>query len=194
MSQDSARFAARYWLVQLLGAVVALAAGVVVTFSSDHSPSFGLAVFAGYALVSGAVTASTAFRAERSRLATALTVVQGVTGVGTGLAALLILVLGASSLTALVSVLVVWAVPNAAADLIIGLRRSEASPASRDHVLLGIATALLAGVALLGLSDSVLVVGAFGAYAAIIGVYLAIAAFTLRWDAAPEASRKVVGS
>jgi uncharacterized membrane protein HdeD (DUF308 family) len=194
MSQDSARFAARYWLVQLLGAVIALIAGVVVTFSPDHSPSFGLSVFAGYALVSGGVIAGTAFRAERSRFATAVTVAQGLIGVGTGLAALLILVLGASSIVTLVAVLVVWALPNAAADLTLGLRRSEASPASRDHVVIGVAAGLLAVVALLGLTDSVLVVGAFGAFAAIVGVYLAIAAFTLRWDSAPESTRKVVGS
>ncbi|MFD1715125.1 DUF308 domain-containing protein [Amnibacterium flavum] len=184
MSEDGVRFGARYWPVQLIGAGLAVLAAIAVTFSPDHSPAYGLSVFAGYALLSGAVTIASASRTDRTRFATGLTVVQGIVSVVVGAVGLSVLVFGEASLLALVLAVVIWAVPVGAAELVIGLRRSEASAASRDQIFVGAATVLLAVIALVGMGDSVFVVGWFGAYAAIVGVYLGIAAFSLKWDAA----------
>ncbi len=50
------------WIVALLRAVPALALGLVITFSSDHSATFGLVAFGVFALVTGAVVLVAALR------------------------------------------------------------------------------------------------------------------------------------
>lgn len=187
MGHDSARFSARYWPVPLVRAAVAAVAALVVTFSPDHSPAIGLAVFGSLALIGGAVVAATARRADRTRSATVLTIAQGAVSAALGVAALLSLALGAS-LGALVALVLIWAVATAAPEMIVGLRRADASAASRDHVAVAGAALLLGIVVLLARDDAVFVVGAIGAYSAVVAVYLAIAAFSLKWETTHAAS------
>ena len=61
--------------------------------------------------------------------------------------------------------------------------------AGRDWLVTGAMTAVLAVIFLLIPADVVLAVGLFGAYAVVIGVYLGIGAFTLKWGTQhPQAS------
>ncbi|BDI24186.1 hypothetical protein [Herbiconiux sp. L3-i23] len=193
MSDDSARFRARYWPVPLLRAAIAAVAAIVVTFSSDHSPVFGLAVFGLFACAHGIALASTSRLGRRSTIGTILTVVQGVVSFAFGLAAVLAFA-QAAPLASLAVLVVLWAVATGGLELAIGLRKADHGPASRDHLVVGVATLLLGGVYLLGRDDAIFLVGSFGAYAAIVAVYLGIAAFTLKWDTASEKSGSAVGS
>jgi uncharacterized membrane protein HdeD (DUF308 family) len=188
MGHESARFSARYWPVPIARAAVAAVAALVVTFVADHSPAVGLGVFGSFALLSGLVVLVGARRVDRTRLAAGLIANQGAMSVVVGITALVTLAVGAS-LTALVVLAV-----TAASELIVGLRVADASPASRDHVVVAAATALLAVVLLLVRDDGVFVVGAIGAYAAIVAVYLAIAGLSLKWDTTHAASGSAVES
>lgn len=193
MSDGSARFRARYWPVPLIRAAIAAVTAVVVTFSSDHSPVFGLAVFGLFACATGIVLASTSRLGARSAVGTTLTVVQGVVSFAFGIAAVLAYA-QAAPLASLMVLVVLWAIATAGLELTIGIRKADAGAGSRDHVVVAVATALLALLYLLGRDDAIFLVGSFGAYAAIVGVYLAIAGFSLKWDTGhSEKSRSAVG-
>lgn len=182
IADESARSAQRYWSVPLARALVALAAGAAVTFSADHTPSFGLAVFGGFAVLSGVI----AIVLTGSRLPVAprgLLIGAGAVTVLAGAAA--VLALGAPSLTGLVGVVAAWAIVSGALEFTAGMRaRGAAAPvaaAGRDWRFVGAATAVLGIVFLLLPPHPVVTVGLVGAYAVILGVYLAIAGFSLKW-------------
>jgi uncharacterized membrane protein HdeD (DUF308 family) len=179
MSDQSAR--SRYWPVPLVRAGIAVIAAIVITFSSNHSPAFGLAVFGIFAWAQGVALVSTSRLGSFSQTGAIVTVVQGVVSFAFGTAALLAFA-QAAPLASLVALVALWAVATAVLEIVVGLRKTDRSPSSRDHVVVGAATGLLALVYLIGREDPILLVGAFGAYAAIIGVYLAIAAFSLKWE------------
>jgi uncharacterized membrane protein HdeD (DUF308 family) len=75
----------------------------------------------------------------------------------------------------------VWAALTGFCELYCGIRTRTQSAAARDWLLVGGLTAVLAIVFLLIPADAVLAVGLFGAYAVIVGVYLGIGAFSLKW-------------
>lgn len=194
MSDESARFGSRYWPVPLVRAAIAVVAAVVITFSSNHSPAFGLAVFGIFAWAQGLTIAGTSRLTGLSPIGVILTVTQGVVSFAFGTAALLAFAQTAP-LASLVTLVVLWAVATGALELVVGLRKADSTPSSRDRVAVGGATVLLAVAYLLGRDDAILLVGALGAYAAIIGVYLAIAALSLKWDTAQaEKAGTAVGS
>jgi Uncharacterized conserved protein len=173
--------AARYWIVVLSRAVVALAAGAFITFSADHSAPLGLLVFGSYALVSGLVTAAGS-PAVTDRVLRGIVIAQGVFGVVAGV---LSLALHASGLGVLLYTVSVWAALTGFAELYCGIRARGRATVSRDWLIVGGLTAVLAIVYLVIPADSVLAVGLFGAYAVVIGVYSAIGAFSLKWGTAP---------
>lgn len=193
MSHENARFRARYWPVLIARAAIAAVATLVITFSSDHSPVFGLLVFAGYALATGVVTSIWRARAGSSRSVAAQTLTSGVVTAVVG-AATLIAALVAPSLGALVIGIAVWGAVNGVLEITLGLR-GDVTSIARDRFIVGGMTVVIAVLVLLGAGDSVFVVGAFGAYAAVTAVYLAIAAFSLKWESAnAEPQRSVTES
>ncbi|MFT4229214.1 MAG: acyl-CoA synthetase [Microbacterium sp.] len=200
------RLAVRH--VQLGRAVLAAIAALMITFSSDHSAAFGLAVFSGFAITTALVLGSWAWMASgpvRRGPIVALALFTVVTGMVGGIPQW--------RTTAMFFVLVIaWAAISGAVELGTGLadrsamrregtldpqRRSEA----RDAVTVGILTlALAAGTALVNpgfrvdffiddagqwfaLTGTTIAVGVFGGYAAVIAVFLGIAAFTPRREA-----------
>lgn len=169
-----------YWVVPVVRAVVALIASAVITFTAAHSATFGLVVFGAYAVVSGLLVAVLSLRSVRDSLTRTLFIVQGAIGVVAGILALSLSTSGLGLYLYLVSV---WAALTGFIELYCGLRGRGKDAAARDWVIVGAFTAVLAVVFLLIPSDSVLAVGLFGAYAVIIGVYLAIGGFSLKWAA-----------
>lgn len=169
----------RYWIVPLARAVVALVVAAIITFSANHSAAVGLISFGGFAVVAGVVTAVGA-RAVTDRVVSSLMLAQGIFSVVAGVVAL---VLSASGLGVFLYTVSVWAALTGFCELYCGLRVRGRLAVSRDWVTVGGLTAVLAVVFLVIPTDAVLAVGLFGAYAVVIGVYLGIGAFTLKWGA-----------
>jgi uncharacterized membrane protein HdeD (DUF308 family) len=78
-------------------------------------------------------------------------------------------------------VIVLWSLLVGVAEAFAGLRLPSGSALRQDWIVQGTMTVLLALVVLSQSADSVAVVGFVGAWAMILGVYLAIAGFSARW-------------
>jgi len=178
---------------------VALIAGFAITFTSGHSAAFGLVVFGLFAVVQGAVVAAGAFGDRTERRSRGLFALQGALTVIAGVAAL---VLPEGGVHYFVWVVSAWAVVTGALELVGGIRDRGRVPAARDWMLLGGLTLILAiaflvvppdyNQALGGieqikgqLTASVVLVGIFGAWAAVAGVLLGIGAVSARGPQAP---------
>ncbi len=174
---------------------------MVITFSADHSAPLGLVTFGIFGVVAGAVLTASALRLGSSGVVRTVTFAQGILTV---LAGIVSLALPAAGLPFFVFLLTAFAAITGFLELYLGLRSRGRSGSSRDWVFAGALTALLAVVVLLVppgfaqsfvgpdevqrvLTASVIVVGALGAYWAILGVYLVIAGLSLRWAATPAA-------
>lgn len=190
MSAPARAFTVRH--VQLLRALFAAAAGVMITFSPDHSAAVGLAVFSGFVMTNALVMVLAAWL---------------VFPAGQRWPAIVLALLGfAAGMTAGVPmwrtddmffiVVITWAAATGLVELIVGLRaRRTADVTARDSITLGALGLLLALVllaipagfvqpyAIEGAGDFVLTgiilgVGMFGGYAAIVAVFLGIAGLT----------------
>lgn len=202
------RFPLRH--MQLARAGIAAIAAVMVTFSPDHSATVGLAVFSGFALVTGIIELAAGWQTYPSgRRAVPLTL--GVLSVIAGMLAGIVIWRSTTFFFALV---ITWALVTGLVELIWALRERRA-PAlrseARDSLVVGVFTVLL-GLSLLlvpaqyaltyriaeqpqaeyVLTGITIAVGIFGGYAAIIAVFLGIAGFSPRGaspvDTAPVAS------
>lgn len=190
--------------VQLARAAFAAIAAVMVTFSPDHSAAVGLSIFSGFALASGIVLLAAGWLVHSvdtrwpSVVLGTLSVIAGLAG---GIAQL-------RSITMFFVIVVIWALLTGLVEAITGARslhsarglhKADAVRAeSRDALTVGMLTSALgiglllvpAGYALqytvedagatFTLTGIIIGVGVFGAYAAIIAVYLAIAGFSPR--------------
>lgn len=193
------------WLIIAARALVALAAGLTVTFVSDHSAAFGLTVVSAFAAATALVWAWAGLAAT-TRDATIASWTLAVVSAGAAIASVL-----GSGITVLVIVLVVYGVATGAAELTLALRQRGRGAAVRDGVIVGILSLLLATVVVLIPLDfsnawetvtkdgsvvsgvvtaEVFVVGVFGAYAVVLGVFLAIAAVSARVGATPTEVRE----
>lgn len=202
MSAEAAR--APYWPVPLVRAVPALMVGLAITFSADHTALFGLLAFSAFAALSGLVLAWGALRMP-DRVQRGVAVAQAALAILSGALALVFCTSGAGTLFLLV---VSFAASTGFLELYLGLRARGRHPASRDWIAAGAMTALLAiavllvpadyalpwhaedkGVEVSGvLTSEIIVVGVLGAYAILLGVYLAIGGLSARW-AAQEPAR-----
>ncbi|KJQ52854.1 hypothetical protein [Microbacterium sp. SA39] len=190
MSAPARAFTMRH--VQLLRALFAAIAALMITFSSDHSSPVGLSVFSGFVFVTALVQVLAAWLVlpEGSRWSYVLLAALGViAGMATGIPAwrsddLFFVVVSA------------WALLSGGIELLAGFRaRRTADPLARDAVTVG-AFGILLGIVLLLipagfiqeytidkagtflLSGIILGVGMFGGYAAIVAVFLGIAGLT----------------
>ncbi|ANF32160.1 hypothetical protein A0130_11150 [Leifsonia xyli] len=178
----------RYWVVPAVRAVVALAAGAVITFTRDaHTATFGLVVFGVFAIVDGLATAILSWMLAGRRLTRTLFAVQGAIGV---IAGVLALSLTGAGLGLFLYLVTVWAALTGFLELYNGIRERRRDAAARDWLTIGAITAILALVLLFIPADAVLAIGLFGAWAVVVGVFQGIGAATLRGAArAGEASR-----
>ncbi|CCE76847.1 hypothetical protein EGX35_14505 [Clavibacter nebraskensis] len=197
MSEDELTFRAAYWPVLLLRALPALALGAFITFSSDHSPALGLVAFGVFAILSGLITTvlgARALRGPAARLRMSA-VAQGAITVVAGVAALLA---RGGGVLVLLYVVSIWAVVTGFLELVAGLRSRGRVPGATDAITAGALTVVLAVAFLLvppdlvvqyggveqregQLTAPVVAVGLLGAYAAIVGVFLVIAALSMKW-------------
>lgn len=195
--------------MQLFRAVFAAIAAVMVTFTADHSAQLGLAAFSGFAIATAMVlflavwlTYAPGSRAPIVWQAI-VTLVAGMVG---GLA-------GFRTPELFFSVIIAWALITGLIEAIVAMRTPRPrTPDARDAAAVGVFTVLF-GFALFGtifvepqvysvegnelmLTSIGVGVGVFGAYVAIVAVFLAIAGFSPRKpellssdvDASPEAS------
>lgn len=182
------------WYAPLSRAIPALVLAGVVTFSADHSPALGLITFGIFAAATGAVIMAFAIRSPAGT-ARVLQLTQGVVTLVAGIVSLAMI---AGGLPFFVLVLTAFAVVTGFLELYLGLRSRRTDRSARDWIFTGGLTVLLAIIVLLvppgfvqtfegpdgvvrELTASVIVVGTLGAYWAILGIYLVIAALSLKW-------------
>jgi uncharacterized membrane protein HdeD (DUF308 family) len=178
-----------YWAVLLVRGILAAVLALVITFSPDHNPVFGLAVYGAFALLQGLLLATTASRSALTQTGAALTLACGVVGVATGvLAGALLVVSTGAAADALVPAIAVSAAASGVLELLLGSRRTDVGAQARDRILLGVATLVLAAAVLVTAGNPVVTVGLVGAYGAVVGVYLIIAALSLLWSGPSGAS------
>lgn len=184
----------RYWPVLFARAVPALVVGLVITFSADHSSTFGLIVFGAFAIVTGIIIGWDAAQSPKR----ALPLVQASITVVSGVSALVFFSSGAGTLFLIV---ITFAASTGFLELYRGLRARRNDPIAREWISVGVLTSMLAIAVLLvpadyaapwsvidkgltvsgTLTSQIIVVGIVGAYAILLGVYLVIAGLSARW-------------
>ncbi len=169
----------RYWVVPLVRAAIAIATGIAIALTSHHNAQFGLLVFGTYALVAGILVAILSWRTLTDPVVRTLLVAQSGLGV---LAGILALALSTSGLGLYLYLVSVWAALTGFVEIYCGIRARSRGPASRDWLITGVMTAILAVIFLVIPSDAVLAIGLFGAYTIVVGVYLGIGAFSMKWS------------
>lgn len=189
----------RAWRIPVLRAIPAAAVALTITFSPDHSTSLGFLATGVWAILTAIVVANGAVRALLPRqlfVALAALLVVG------GTAALVLFIQPIAVLLFLVSTLLGF---TGALELVGGVVLRRFSQA-RDWIFVGaIGAATAIGVLLIPadysvqvgapdsglppLTASVMVVGLFGAYCAIVAVYLVIAGLSQKWS--PDAASAV---
>jgi uncharacterized membrane protein HdeD (DUF308 family) len=199
----------RYWLVFLVRAAVAAVIALLITFSADHSALLGFRVFGSFALVSGLIAMFAGWRILEPGVARSFLLAQGVVSAVLGIVAL---ATTGGAVAYFLFLLGAWAVFTGALELYVGVRsRRRSAGLARDWIFAGGLTLLFAIVTLLipasfsdrfvgpdgvarDLTAAVVVVGLFGAYAAILAVYLAIAGLSLKWGTQQSAVSAAEGS
>jgi len=197
------------WFLGLGRAIPAVIVAIVITFSADHSARLGLVAFGAYAVASGLATAIVAATRVAPGTVRLVVLCQAAVALVTGGAAL---AMPGGGYAYLVLVLSAYAAVSGFLELYLGVRsrrrsstRSSVSPSApstvaRDWMFVGAVTVALAITAFVipanfnqpfsvegvsgAVTASVALVGVFGAYLAIVGIFLAIASFSLKWSAA----------
>jgi uncharacterized membrane protein HdeD (DUF308 family) len=198
-----------YWLVFLVRALVAAVIALSITFSADHSAALGFRLFGAYAIVAGLVIDVSSWRSLPRGVARSVLSVQGAVSIILGAVALAI---SGGNVAYLLLILGAWAVITGVFELYVGIHSRRLAIAQyRDWIFAGGLALLLAiGVLLVPasysqhftgpdgvarvLTASVVVVGLFGAYTAILAVYLVIAGLSLKWGTQRPAVTAAEGS
>ncbi|HEU0256251.1 MAG TPA: DUF308 domain-containing protein [Microbacteriaceae bacterium] len=182
-------------------ASVAFVAAVIITFLANHSTQVGLLVFGGYGVAAGVLVGVLALRTSPRGIVRALFVAIGALGLVFGAAAL---ALHGGGLEALIALVSAWAVLTGALELYAGVRSRKRLAAARDWRAVGVLSLALAVAYLIvppglhkhfagqdgvhgTLTAAIVLVGIFGAYAAVVCVYWVIGGLSLRWAAVDEA-------
>lgn len=199
MSAPARAFTVRH--VQLLRALFAAAAAVMITFSPDHSAAVGLSVFSGFVLTTGLVMIVATwlvYPAGRRWPSVVFALLSFAAGMTAGVPAW-------RTEDLFFVVVIAWSVTTGILELVVGLRARRAGEANaRDSITLGAFGLLLAvlliaipagfvqpyaidGAGAFELTGIILGVGMFGGYAAVVAVFLGIAGLTpKRADAVAE--------
>lgn len=176
-----------YYVVSFVRSITLLAVGLAIAFTAGHTAQFGLITFGVMALVSSVTLGVLAVGLESSTRARGLHIWQSLVSLVVGALAV---GLSTTGTLFLLWAIVLWSLLVGVAEAFAGWRLPAGSALRKDWIVQGAMTVLLALVVLSQSADSVAVVGFVGAWAIIMGVYLAIAGFSARWaqkDAAREA-------
>jgi uncharacterized membrane protein HdeD (DUF308 family) len=193
------------WIAQLTRGVLALALGITITLTLEHSPLFGLLTFGVFALLTGAVVVAASLRTAYAGRRRAMFLGQGLATAAAGIVALAVPNGGVAFLAILVGV---WALVAGLLEGASGILSRSLVPLARDWILTGVLTVVLGVAALLlppdfvqafsgekgnsgTLTSSVILIGALGAWAILVGVLQVISAITVRSDRPARADRVV---
>jgi len=188
----------RYWVLLIVRAIPAAILALVITFSQDHSAALGHLGLGAFAIISGLILVL-GIR-MLGGLPRTLFLVQGLVSVVGGIIALATLDAGLPVLLFLVSALFG---ATGVLELVTGLRSRRVLSVGRDWIAVGGASMLFAIAVLFipvdysqaitipdkvvpNLTATTILVGALGAYAAIVAVYLVIAGLSLKWAQHPS--------
>lgn len=181
------------WILSAGRAFLALALGLVITFTAGHTAEFGLIAFGAFAIASGLWIAAGSFGPKAEGLTRSALRAQAVVTVVAGIAAL---VLPGAGIGYLIWIVSGWAIVTGALELVSGIRVRRAAGWT-DRVTVGALTLLLGAVVLVippdiadrfsgdkgvegMLTSPIIIVGVLGGWAIVTGVLLAIAAATPR--------------
>ena len=182
------------WIIPAGRAFLALALGLVITFTAGHTAFFGLVAFGVFALLSGLLLAAGSVGPKAEPISRTAFRAQAIVSVVAGIAAL---VLPGGGIAYLVWILSGWAIVTGALELVSGIRARRRVPAWTDWITVGTLTVLLGAIVLVippdiadrftgdkgveGLLTSpIIVVGLLGGWGIVTGVLLAIAAASPR--------------
>jgi uncharacterized membrane protein HdeD (DUF308 family) len=178
------------WILSAGRAFVALALGLVITFTTGHTAAFGLVAFGVFAVTSGLWLAAGTFGPKAEPMTRAAFRAQAVVTIVAGIAAL---VLPGGGIGYLIWIVSGWAIVTGALELVSGIRARRRATAWVDRVTVGALTLLLGAVVLVippdiadrfigekdvegMLTSPIIIVGVLGGWAIVTGVLLAIAA------------------
>jgi uncharacterized membrane protein HdeD (DUF308 family) len=196
------------WIAQLARGILALALGVTITLTLEHTPVFGLLTFGAFAVLTGiALLGATLFGAYAGRMRAGF-LAQGVATLAAGIVALAVPGGGVAFLAILVAV---WALVTGLLEAASGILARKLSGLARDWIIAGVLTVALGVAALLlppdfeqalvgekgaagTLTSSVILVGMIGAWAILVGVLQTISAITVRSVRAGGRADRVVAS
>ncbi|MSZ08238.1 MAG: hypothetical protein F2621_02325 [Actinobacteria bacterium] len=167
-----------YYVVSFVRSAASLAVGLTIAFTPAHTAQFGLVTFGVMALVTSVTLGVLAVGLESSTRARGLHIWQSLVSLVVGALAV---GLSTTGTLFLLWAIVLWSLLVGVSELFAGWRLPSGSSLRGDWIVQGTMTVLLALVVLSQSADSVAVVGFVGAWAVIMGVYLAIAGFSARW-------------
>lgn len=186
-SLPSSEAAVAYYTVALTRSVSLLITGLFIAFTQNHTAQFGLVAFGVLALVTsvslGVLARSSVMTAQGRGLHMWQALVSLVVGA-------LALGLSQAGMLLLLWAIVLWAVLVGVAEIFAGWRLPPGVGSRTDWMVQGAMTVILALIVLTQQADSVAVVGFFGAWAIVLGVYLAIAGLSARWASAEDAAKE----
>lgn len=178
------------WIIPASRALLALALGLVITFTAGHTATFGLVAFGVFAVLTGLLLAAGSFGPRAEPISRTAFRAQSVVSMVAGIAAL---VLPGGGIGYLVWILSGWAIVTGALELVSGIRARRRVVAWTDWITVGGLTVLLGAIVLIippdiadrftgdkgveGLLTSpIIVVGLLGGWGIVTGVLLAIGA------------------
>jgi uncharacterized membrane protein HdeD (DUF308 family) len=193
--RKNAAQSAAYWPVPIARAVALAALAMVIAFTAEHSPRFGLTSFGIFAIVNAIVIGILAWRRLDQRSMRGPFIAQAVVSAVLGITSL---AFSSSSIGFLFLVTTAFAAITGLLELFSGVRSRRRFVASTDWLIVGGLTVATAIVFLLVppeysqsfkdpdgvtrvLDSSVVIIGVLGAYAAIAAVYLVIAGLSSKW-------------
>lgn len=182
------------WTLQLARGILALALGVTITLTLEHTPAFGLVTFGVFAVLSGAVLLVGTLRGTYAGRLRGAFVAHGVVSLAAGIAAL---VLWQSGLAVFAFLLGGWALAVGVLEGVSGLLARSRSSLARDWLITAVLTVALGVTAFVlppdfvqsfsgdrgvagTLTSSVILIGVVGAWAILVGVLQTISAVTIR--------------
>lgn len=194
-TQDDSVQRGAYWPIPIARAGALAALAVVIAFTAEHSPRFGLTSFGIFALVNALVIGFLAFQRLDATSMRSSFVSQAVVSASLGIFAL---VFSSASIGFLFLVLTAFAAISGLIELLSGYRARGRFVASTDWMVVGGLTVATAVIFLLTppaysqsfkdpdgvtrvLDSSVVIIGVLGAYAAVTAVYLVIAGLSSKW-------------
>ena len=196
------------WILPAGRALLALALGLVITFTAGHTASFGLVAFGVFAVLTALLLGAASFGPRAEPITRTAFRAQAVVSLVAGIAAI---VAPGGGIGYLVWVLSGWAIVAGALETVTGIRARGRIASWTDSVTVGGLTVLLGAIVLLippdiadrfsgeegveGLLTSpIIVVGLLGGWGIVTGVLLAIAAASPRQVRARREARSRVAS